>query len=107
MAFVCAARRMWGIEKLVYRDAWRKVRRDRKYAIQPRSAFATGVHISQNAAGPSLHETGGRIKYFHYHGTLAMRRDPCRELLNATKIFFDNTPYVLDETLRSVAGEIG
>ncbi|CAL9767112.1 unnamed protein product [Musa acuminata subsp. burmannicoides] len=98
--------RMWGIEKLVYRDARRKVRRDHKYAIQPRSASATGVHLSQNVAGPSLSETGGMIKYFHYHGTLAMRRDPCRELLNVTKIFFDNTPYVLDETQRSVAGEV-
>ncbi|RWW83343.1 hypothetical protein BHE74_00008154 [Ensete ventricosum] len=98
--------RMWGIEKLVYRDVKRGVRRDRKYAIQPRRAFATGVHMSQNLAGRSLHKTDGRIKYFHYHGTISARRDPCEEFVNATAVTYDGTPYILDETLRRVAGAV-
>ncbi|WOK91840.1 galactan beta-1,4-galactosyltransferase GALS3-like [Canna indica] len=97
---------MWGIEKLVYRDVKRGVRRDRKYAIQPRNAFATGVHMSQNVAGRSLHKTEGRIRYFHYHGTIADRRDPCKEFANATRITYKDAPYVVDETLRRVAGSV-
>ncbi|KAJ4769612.1 hypothetical protein LUZ62_053869 [Rhynchospora pubera] len=98
--------RMWGFEKLVYRDVKRGIRRDRKYAIQPRYAFATGVHMSQNIAGKSLHKTEGRIKYFHYHGTIANRREPCSEFSNTTELRFDRTPYMLDETLRRLAGSI-
>ncbi|KAJ1691924.1 hypothetical protein LUZ63_016079 [Rhynchospora breviuscula] len=98
--------RMWGFEKLVYRDVKRGIRRDRKYAIQPRYAFATGVHMSQNIAGKSLHKTEGRIKYFHYHGTIANRREPCAEFSNTTELRFDRTPYMLDETLRRLAGSI-
>ncbi|KAJ3674822.1 hypothetical protein LUZ60_005438 [Juncus effusus] len=98
--------RMWGFEKLVYKDVKRGIRRDRKYVIQPRNAFATGVHMSQNIVGQSLHKTEGRIKYFHYHGTIANRREPCREFYNGTELTFDRTPYVLDETLRKIAGVI-
>jgi galactan beta-1,4-galactosyltransferase len=98
--------RMWGFEKLVYRDVKRGIHRDRKYAIQPRNVFATGVHMSQNIAGKSLHKTEGRIKYFHYHGTIANRREPCAEFTNATELSFDRTPYVLDETLRRLAGSV-
>lgn len=96
--------RMWGFEKLVYRDVKRGVRRDRKYAIQPRYAFATGVHMSQNIAGRSLHKTESRIKYFHYHGTIADRRDPCKAFVNDTALTFEGTPYVLDPSLRKFAG---
>ncbi|XP_010928822.1 galactan beta-1,4-galactosyltransferase GALS3 [Elaeis guineensis] len=96
--------RMWGFEKLVYRDVKRGVRRDRKYAIQPRNVFATGVHMSQNIAGRSLHKTEGRIKYFHYHGTIADRRYPCKVFVNDTTLTFEGTPYVFDPTLRQLAG---
>ncbi|XP_027346191.1 galactan beta-1,4-galactosyltransferase GALS3-like isoform X2 [Abrus precatorius] len=56
--------RKWGFEKLVYRDSITGIRRDRKYAVQPRSLFATGVHMSQNLAGKTTHNTEGRIKKF-------------------------------------------
>ncbi|XVF46089.1 hypothetical protein PTKIN_Ptkin02bG0260300 [Pterospermum kingtungense] len=98
--------RKWGFEKLVYRDVKRGIRRDRKYAIQPRNVFATGVHMSQNLAGKTTHKTEGRIKYFHYHGTIAERREPCRHLINSTEINFEKTPYVLDTTLRDVGGSV-
>ena len=98
--------RKWGFEKLVYRDVKKGIRRDRKYAIQPRNAFATGVHMSQNLAGTTNHKTEGRIKYFHYHGTIGERRELCRYLINSTEINFEKTPYVLDTTLRDVAGSV-
>ncbi|KAF3450104.1 hypothetical protein FNV43_RR06184 [Rhamnella rubrinervis] len=98
--------RRWGFEKLVYRDVKRGIRRDRKYAVQPRNVYGTGVHMSQNVAGKTTHKTEGRIKYFHYHGTIANRREPCRNLLNVTEITFEKTPYVLDTTMRDIAGTI-
>ncbi|XAR52863.1 hypothetical protein NMG60_11021179 [Bertholletia excelsa] len=98
--------RKWGFEKLVYRDVKRGIRRDRKYAVQPRNVFATGVHMSQNIVGKTTHKTEGRIKYFHYHGTIADRREPCRQLVNTTDITVDGTPYVLDTTMRDIAGTV-
>ena len=63
--------RKWGFEKLVYKDSKKGIRRDRKYAVQPRSLYATGVHMSQNLAGKTTHKTEGKIMYYHYHGTIA------------------------------------
>ncbi|XP_058095934.1 galactan beta-1,4-galactosyltransferase GALS3-like [Magnolia sinica] len=98
--------RMWGFEKLVYKDVKRGIRRDRKYAVQPRQVFATGVHMSQNVAGKTTHKTERRIKYFHYHGTIANRREPCREFVSADNLTVDGTPYVLDGTLRATAASV-
>ncbi|KAG6692283.1 hypothetical protein I3843_10G103000 [Carya illinoinensis] len=98
--------RRWGFEKLVYRDVVKGIRRDRKYAVQPRNVYATGVHMSQNLAGKTTHKTEGRIKYFHYHGTIAVRREPCRNLINSTEIVFEKTPYVMDTTMRDAAGSV-
>ncbi|KAI3455762.1 hypothetical protein Pfo_012425 [Paulownia fortunei] len=98
--------RKWGFEKLVYKDVKRGIRRDRKYAVQPHSVFATGVHMSQNTVGKTTHKTEGRIKYFHYHGTIAERREPCRQFLNSTEITVDGIPYVMDTTMREIAGAV-
>ncbi|KAG7034826.1 Galactan beta-1,4-galactosyltransferase GALS3, partial [Cucurbita argyrosperma subsp. argyrosperma] len=95
--------RKWGFEKLVYKDVKRGIRRDRKYAVQPRRVFATGVHMSENVAGKTTHKTEGKIKYFHYHGTIAHRREPCRSLSNLTQLTLDDTPFLLDTTMRLVA----
>ncbi|KAL8034020.1 hypothetical protein ABFX02_13G193500 [Erythranthe guttata] len=98
--------RKWGFEKLVYKDVKRGIRKDRKYAVQPRSVFATGVHMSQNIVGKTTHNTDGRIKYFHYHGTIAERREPCRQFINSTEITVDTIPYVMDTTMRDIAGAV-
>ncbi|TKY58511.1 Domain of DUF23 [Spatholobus suberectus] len=98
--------RKWGFEKLVYRDNIRGIRRDRKYAAQPRSLYATGVHMSQDLAGKTTHKTEGRIMYFHYHGTIAERRESCKILVNSTQVTHDKIPYELDTTLRDIAGVI-
>ncbi|CAN6909596.1 unnamed protein product [Brassica oleracea var. botrytis] len=94
--------RKWGFEKLAYRDVKKVPRRDRKYAVQPRNVFATGVHMSQNLQGKTYHGTGSLIRYFHYHGSISQRREPCRHLFNGTRITFDKNPYVLDTTMRDV-----
>ncbi|KAF0929576.1 hypothetical protein E2562_022398, partial [Oryza meyeriana var. granulata] len=49
--------REWGFEKLVFRNSITGVRRDRKYAIQARNAYSTGVHMSQNVYGRTTHKT--------------------------------------------------
>lgn len=86
----------------MYRDNRKGIRRDRKYAVQPRNLYATGVHMSQDLAGKTTHNTEGRIMYFHYHGTIAQRREPCRNLLNRTELTFEKSPYVVDATMTSV-----
>lgn len=90
----------------MYRDVRRGIRRDRKYAVQPRNVFATGVHMSQNTVGKTTHKTDGGIKYFHYHGTIAERREPCRQFLNNSEITIDKISYVMDTTMRDVAGAV-
>ena len=100
------AGRMWGMEKLIYKDVKRGIRRDRKYAIQPRNAYSAGVHLSQNFTGKTTHKTEGRIKYFHYHGTIATRREPCKEFVNSSELWYEKTPYYRDETLRGIAASI-
>lgn len=63
--------------------------------------------MSQNVAGKTTHKTEGRIKYFHYHGTIADRREPCREFVNTTYLTSeDGIPYVQDNTMRRVAGNV-
>ncbi|KAL1205290.1 Galactan beta-1,4-galactosyltransferase GALS3 [Cardamine amara subsp. amara] len=94
--------RKWGIEKLAYRDVKKVPRRDRKYAVQPENVFATGVHMSQNLQGKTYHKAESKIRYFHYHGSISQRREPCRRLFNDTQVVFENTPYVLDTTIRDV-----
>lgn len=98
--------RKWGFEKLVYKDVKRGIRKDRKYAVQPRNVYAAGVHMSQNVAGKTTHKTEGRINYFHYHGTIAERREPCRQFINSTEITVDRIPYVMDTTMRDIAGVV-
>lgn len=98
--------RRWGFEKLVYKDVKRGIRRDRKYAVQPRNVFATGVHMSQNTVGKTTHKTEGRIMYFHYHGTIAERREPCRRFVNTTAITVDGIPYSKVTTMRNIAGSV-
>ena len=106
LTHLCCNCRKWGFEKLVYRDVKTGIRRDRKYAVQPRNVFATGVHMSQNIAGKTTHKTEGRIKYYHYHGTISDRREPCRQFLNVTTTTVDGIPYIMDTTMRGVAPSV-
>jgi hypothetical protein len=97
--------REWGIEKLVFRGVKRG--RDRKYAVQARNVYATGVHLSQNLFGKTQRKTEGKIRYYHYHNTISNRGEPCTEWVkpsmknNVTVV--GGTPYVYDGSIKAVA----
>ncbi|CAO2040953.1 unnamed protein product [Urochloa humidicola] len=102
--------REWGFEKLVFRNSITKVRRDRKYAIQARNAYSAGVHMSQNVRGRTTHKTESLIRYYHYHNSINVMGEPCREFVqmpvNDSKIMFEKTPFVYDDSMKRLAGEI-
>ncbi|KAI4371587.1 hypothetical protein MLD38_009916 [Melastoma candidum] len=95
-----ATYRKWGFEKLVYRDVKRQLRRtrDRKYAVQPRGVRANGIHLSEHVNGKST-DLEDQLKYFHYHGTVAERQEPCRILTNSTELTVKSNLYVLDDRM--------
>ncbi|KAF6160913.1 hypothetical protein GIB67_025448 [Kingdonia uniflora] len=101
--------RQWGFEKLVFRDSRTGLRRDRKYAIQAKNAYATGVHMSENVVGKTLHKTESKIRYYHYHNSITVHGEPCRELLPVSakqKVnYYDKLPYVYDDKMKRL-GEI-
>uniref|UniRef100_A0A803MG69 Glycosyltransferase family 92 protein n=1 Tax=Chenopodium quinoa TaxID=63459 RepID=A0A803MG69_CHEQI len=102
--------REWGFEKLLFRDWRTKIRRDRKYAIQARNVLATGVHMSENIVGKSLHHTEAKIRYYHYHNSIQVVGEPCRVLLppSAKKkiTFHEKLPYVYDDNMKQLANTI-
>ncbi|CAN6164097.1 unnamed protein product [Urochloa humidicola] len=102
--------REWGFEKLVFRNSITGVRRDRKYAIQARNAYSTGVHMSQNVIGRTSHKTESLIRYYHYHNSINVMGEPCREFVqkptNGSKIMFEGIPYIYDDNMKRLAGEI-
>ncbi|XP_030444297.1 galactan beta-1,4-galactosyltransferase GALS1 [Syzygium oleosum] len=102
--------REWGFEKLLFRDSRTGIRRDRKYAIQAKNAFATGVHMSENVAGGALHKTEDRIRYYHYHNSITVPGELCRELLPASAkrnvTWYDKRPFVYDDSMRKLAPAI-
>ncbi|XP_042017700.1 galactan beta-1,4-galactosyltransferase GALS1-like [Salvia splendens] len=86
--------REWGFEK---RDSRTRIRRDRKYEIQAKKTFATGVHMSENVAGGTLHKTESRIRYYHYHNTITVHEELCRNLLPpSAATWLDKIPYVYE-----------
>lgn len=102
--------REWGFEKLVFRNSITNVRRDRKYAIQARNAFATGVHMSENVVGPTTHKTESLIRYYHYHNSINVMGEPCREFVpiphKGNVTWFEKVPYVYDDSMKRKADTI-
>ncbi|KQK18454.1 galactan beta-1,4-galactosyltransferase GALS1 [Brachypodium distachyon] len=102
--------RKWGFEKLVFRNSITGVRRDRKYAVQARNAYSAGVHMSQNVYGRTTHRTESLIRYYHYHNTINVMGEPCREFVskptNGSKVTFEGIPYVYDDNMKRLAGDI-
>ncbi|XP_050268046.1 galactan beta-1,4-galactosyltransferase GALS1 [Quercus robur] len=100
----------WGFEKLLFRDSITGIRRDRKYAIQAKNAYATGVHMSENVIGKTLHKTETKIRYYHYHNSISVQGEPCREFLppsaknNVT--WYNKIPYVYDDNMKKLADTI-
>jgi galactan beta-1,4-galactosyltransferase len=101
--------REWGFEKLVLRKSTNK-RLERKYAIQGRNTYTAGVHMSQNVEGRTTHNTNNLIRYYHYHSSINVMGEPCREFVpmpdNGSEIMFEGNPYVYDGNMKRLAGEI-
>ena len=97
----------WGIEKLLFRDVKRGIRRDQKYALHERSVYATGVHLSQNLIGKTYNKLDGKIRFYHYHNTISSRGDPCTEWVNPSMennvTLLGGTPYVYDGSIKAIA----
>ncbi|PHT33548.1 hypothetical protein CQW23_25348 [Capsicum baccatum] len=102
--------RQWGFEKLLFRDSRTNIRRDRKYAIQAKNAYAAGVHMSENVVGRTLHQTETKIRYYHYHNSITVHEELCRELVPMSAkqniTWFDKLPYVYDDNLKKLAQTI-
>ncbi|CAK7345946.1 unnamed protein product [Dovyalis caffra] len=102
--------RQWGFEKLLFRESRTGIRRDRKYAIQAKNAYATGVHMSENVIGKTLHQTETKIRYYHYHNSIQVLGELCRKFLplsaknNVT--WYDKLPYVYDDSMKKLATTI-
>ncbi|CAK9178266.1 unnamed protein product [Ilex paraguariensis] len=102
--------RQWGLEKLLFRDSRTKIRRDRKYAIQAKNAYATGVHMSENVIGGTLHKTETKIRYYHYHNSITHHAELCRQFLPMSAknniTWLHDTPYVYDDNMKKLAATI-
>ncbi|KAK9135575.1 hypothetical protein Syun_014905 [Stephania yunnanensis] len=102
--------RQWGFEKLVFRDSRTGLRRDRKYAIQAKNAFSTGVHMSENVVGKTLHQTETKIRYYHYHNSISVMGEPCREFVPVSAkdkvTLHDKLPFVYDDKMKRLADTI-
>ncbi|XP_057975618.1 galactan beta-1,4-galactosyltransferase GALS1 [Malania oleifera] len=104
--------REWGFEKLVFRDSRTRIRRDRKYAIQAKNAYATGVHMSENVIGKTLHKTETKIRYYHYHNSITVPGELCRQFLPASfknrkeTYWLDKVPFVYDDGMKKLTNTI-
>ncbi|XP_051137757.1 galactan beta-1,4-galactosyltransferase GALS1-like [Andrographis paniculata] len=100
----------WGFEKLLFKDSRTHIWKDRKYAIQAKNAYATGIHMSENVEGGTLHNTETKIRYYHYHNAITVHDEVCRTLLPMTAMnattWLDAVPYVYDDTMKKLAPTI-
>ncbi|KAH7288422.1 hypothetical protein KP509_31G026200 [Ceratopteris richardii] len=106
-----SSRKTWAFEKLVFLNVKRGIRWDRKYAIQARNVLATGVHLSENLIGKTLHTKESAIKYYHYHNTITRRdEDLCKEVVNSSSTrlttYSDKDPFRLDFGMQYFAQEV-
>ncbi|CAA2975728.1 galactan beta-1,4-galactosyltransferase GALS1, partial [Olea europaea subsp. europaea] len=95
---------------LLFRDSRTRIWRDRKYAIQAKNAYSTGVHLSENVTGATLHDTETKIRYYHYHNTINVQEELCHKLLpmftKNTTTWFEKIPYVYDDSMKKLAPTI-
>ncbi|KAG8075241.1 hypothetical protein GUJ93_ZPchr0006g45764 [Zizania palustris] len=100
----------WGFEKLVFRNSITGVRRDRKYAIQAKNAYATGVHMSENVIGNTTHKTEHLIRYYHYHNTINVLGEVCREFVPVPPkggvTWSEKTPWYYDDSMKRLVDTV-
>lgn len=96
----------WMMEKLVFSWTYRwPLMRDKKYAIQSRSCWATGVHYCEFLMDGGHTEVmdEGRFRFYHYHDTLATRAEVCREFATRNYLVLGEDGYYIDETMVGMA----
>lgn len=66
--------------------------------------------MSQNVYGRTTHKTESLIRYYHYHNSINVMGEPCQKFVpkpaNGSKVMFEGIPYVYDDNMKRLAGEI-
>eukprot|EP00252_Welwitschia_mirabilis_P011514 TRINITY_DN2577_c0_g1_i2.p1 TRINITY_DN2577_c0_g1~~TRINITY_DN2577_c0_g1_i2.p1 ORF type:complete len:124 (+),score=6.19 TRINITY_DN2577_c0_g1_i2:64-435(+) len=86
---MCMCCREWGLEKMVFmQEAQGKQKWERKYALQPKYAEATGVHLSEDIFGETLNTTDEKImRFYHFHGSTSQpTSDNCKDYIGTEKV---------------------
>lgn len=66
--------------------------------------------MSENVTGKTLHDTETKIRYYHYHNSITVQGELCRELVpmsaknNVT--WFNKLPYIYDDNMNKLASII-
>lgn len=66
--------------------------------------------MSENVIGKTLHKTETKIRYYHYHNSITVPGELCREFLppsakdNVT--WYNKLPYVYDDNMKKLAKTI-
>jgi hypothetical protein len=97
--------RKWAIEKLVYADCdygWAPME-SRKYALQPRKVFATGVHFAEYLKiGETIDVDPKVLRLYHYHDSIGVKSELCRDFttgLNGEPNYLGIKNCTVDRTL--------
>jgi len=98
--------RKWMMEKLVF--AWKyrwPIVRDKKYAIQSRSCWATGVHKCELLmdGGHTRVMDEAQFRFYHYHGTVSTRTEVCKEFATAHDLVVGEDSFAMDDTMAGMA----
>lgn len=66
--------------------------------------------MSENVIGPTTHKTESMIRYYHYHDSINVLGEPCREFVPMPRkgnvTWFEKIPYVYDDNMKRMAGTI-
>lgn len=101
--------RKWAFEKLLFANCnygFEPVE-SRKYVLQPRLAWATGVHYSEHLiSGREVDVNASLFRSYHYHNTINVRGEVCREFptgFNGEPNKLNITNCTVDQTMAMLA----
>lgn len=92
----------WMMEKLVFAWQYRwPILRDKKYAIQSRSCWATGVHKCEHLidGGQTQVMDEAQFRFYHYRDTVAIRGEVCKEFTTTNYLVIGDDNYYIDDTM--------
>lgn len=66
--------------------------------------------MSENVIGKTTHKTESKIRYYHYHNSIMVRGELCREFLSISAInnvtIFNKVPFVYDDKMKKLGDTI-